>query len=348
MSFIRTRVALALSLTVLAACGGGGGGSASSSAPTASPTSFAVPPGAPTNVIASAGDARISLAFGAPASSGSSAIVSYAASCSAGGAASAITATSTASPLLVTGLANGTAYACSVSASNGAGTGPASAAETATPSAVAGVLALDLTALANYANPTLPAYYDRRVQAQDNTPAANPVTDRTATLGRVLFYDKHLSVNDTLSCASCHQAGAGFSDPARFSTGFDGSTQGTAHAPRLGNVRYYAPGTMFWDKRAASVEAQASQPIENGIEMGYDAAHGGMAALLPKLQAIGYYQELFAFAYGDANVTEARIRTRSRSSSAAWCPPAAPGTRASRRSTTRRWPTAAWACRCPR
>jgi cytochrome c peroxidase len=107
----------------------------------------------------------------------------------------------------------------------------------------------------------LPAYYDATVAALDNTPADNTITDRIATLGRVLFYDRRLSSNDSKSCASCHQQAAGFDDPARFSQGFAGGTFGTAHAMRLGNVRYYRPGTMFWNKRAANVEAQASAPI---------------------------------------------------------------------------------------
>jgi cytochrome c peroxidase len=188
------------------------------------------------------------------------------------------------------------------------GDGSTSGSVSPTPSAVADALTLDLGALANYAAPALPAYYDAKVRAQDNTPADDPVDDRIATLGRVLFYDKNLSVNGTVACASCHQPAAGFSDPARLSTGFDGATQGTRHAMRLANVRYYSPGSMFWDKRAASVELQASQPIQNPIEMGFDSTHGGMAALLPKLQAIGYYQELFTFAYGDAAVTEVRLQ----------------------------------------
>jgi len=193
---------------------------------------------------------------------------------------------------------NGTS---TITSAPGNGSTPAS-------SAVERALNLDLAALANYAAPTLPAYYDGKVRAQDNTPAGDPVDDRIATLGRVLFYDKNLSVSGTVACASCHQPAAGFSDPARFSTGFDGTTQGTRHAMRLANVRYYAPGSMFWDKRAASVELQASQPIQNPIEMGFDSTHGGMAALLSKLQAIGYYQELFTFAYGDAAVTEVRLQ----------------------------------------
>ncbi len=178
----------------------------------------------------------------------------------------------------------------------------------ATVATVASALTLNLTSLSNYAAPTLPAYYDATVTALDNTPPANVVNNKTATLGRVLFYDKNLSFNNTVSCASCHQAAASFSDPARFSTGFSGSAFTTAHSMRLGNIRYYRPGSMFWDKRTASVELQASQPIQNAIEMGFDATHGSIAALLPKLQAIGYYQELFTFAFGDANVTEARVQ----------------------------------------
>jgi len=178
----------------------------------------------------------------------------------------------------------------------------------ATAATVASALTLNLTSLDNYAAPTLPAFYDAAVIAIDNTPAGNVVNNKTATLGRVLFYDKNLSFNNTVSCASCHQATAGFSDPARFSTGFAGGTFTTAHSMRLGNIRYYRPGSMFWDKRTASVELQVSQPIQNAIEMGFDATHGGIAALLPKLQAIAYYQELFTFAFGDANVTEARIQ----------------------------------------
>ena len=304
MSPFPSRSAIALSLTALAACGGGGG----SSVPTSSAASTSSVPGAPSGVVATAGEASISLSFAAPTQQGSGAIATYAASCTASGAAGGVTASSPASPILINGLADGVPYACSVTASNAVGTGPSSSTASATPSAVAGALTLDLTALANYASPTLPAYYNQKVLAQDNTPADDPIDNRAATLGRVLFHDKSLSVNGTVACSSCHQVAAGFSDPARFSTGFDGTTQGTAHAMRLGNIRYYAPGTMFWNKRAASVELQASQPIENGIEMGYDVAHGGMAALLPKLQAIGYYQELFAFAYGDATVTEPRIQ----------------------------------------
>lgn len=178
---------------------------------------------------------------------------------------------------------------------------------TATPQGVAAFLDLDLTALANYAALVLPAYYDAGVARDDNTPANNRATNAAATLGRVLFYDRQLSVNNTIACASCHQQGNGFGDPRRFSLGFAGGAT-TAHAMRLGNVRYYAPGSMFWDRRAASVEAQATQPIQHPVEMGFDASNGGIAALVGRMQNLPYYADLFTLAFGDGAITEARIQ----------------------------------------
>ncbi len=177
-----------------------------------------------------------------------------------------------------------------------------------TTTGVATFTTLDLASLANYANPVLPAYYDATVTALDNTPGDNAITDRIATLGRVLFYDQRLSINDSKSCASCHQQASGFDDPDRFSTGFAGGTFGTAHAMRLGNVRYYRPGSMFWNKRAASVEVQAIAPIVDAIEMGWTPAAGGTAALITKMAATSYYPELFTFAFGSSVITETRIQ----------------------------------------
>ncbi|MFY3386176.1 beta strand repeat-containing protein [Paracidovorax sp. MALMAid1276] len=85
-------------------------------------------PGAPTAVVATPGNAQVTVAFAAPASNGGSAILNYTVTASPGGA----TATGAASPLVVTGLTNGTAYTLTVTATNGAGTGPGASA-TATP-----------------------------------------------------------------------------------------------------------------------------------------------------------------------------------------------------------------------
>lgn len=167
---------------------------------------------------------------------------------------------------------------------------------------------LSLSNLSNYAAPVLPAHYDATTSAQDNTPANNAISNKVATLGRVLFYDKRLSINDTISCSSCHQQANGFDDPRRFSVGFAGASFTTAHAMRLGNVRFYQPGSMFWDKRAASVELQASQPIQHAVEMGFVAGVGGIPALIAKMNASAYYPDLFTFAFGDATITETRIQ----------------------------------------
>lgn len=167
---------------------------------------------------------------------------------------------------------------------------------------------IDVNNLPNFANPAYPVHYDANILNQDNTPANNAVTNRGATLGRVLFHDKRLSVNNTIACSSCHQQSNGFVDPARFSAGFSGTAFTDAHSMRLGNIRFYAGRSMFWDKRAASVEAQASQPIQNGVEMGFDAAHGGFGAVVEKMAALPYYPELFRWVYGDPTITEDRIQ----------------------------------------
>ena len=102
----------------------------------------------------------------------------------------------------------------------------------------------------NYANQDFPAHYTQpnaalgNVAGTDNTPNNNPITDAGATLGRVLFYDKKLSANDTVACASCHIQENGFSDPAVLSIGFDGGETGR-HSMRLGNARYYERGRFF-------------------------------------------------------------------------------------------------------
>jgi hypothetical protein len=122
-------VALGLAL-LLAACGSGGGGGGSS--PT-TPTTTAAVPGAPTIGAGTPGDASASVAFTAPANNGGAAITSYTASCTGGGLTRS--ATGTTSPIVVTPLVNGTAYACSVTAANSVGTSAASATVSVTPAA---------------------------------------------------------------------------------------------------------------------------------------------------------------------------------------------------------------------
>lgn len=96
------------------------------------------------------------------------------------------------------------------------------------------------------------------------TPADNPLTPQKAALGRKLFFDKRLSRDQSLSCASCHDPELGFTDRERVAVGIDG-LQGSRRSPRLVNRGYGQ--TFFWDGRAQSLEEQVLKPIENPIEM---------------------------------------------------------------------------------
>lgn len=154
----------------------------------------------------------------------------------------------------------------------------------------------------NYANPTLPAHLlTPQIQGQDNTPAANPTTNAGAALGRVLFYDRRLSANQTISCSSCHQPEHGFSDPRQFSVGFDGGLTGR-NSMGLTNARYYLRGNFFWDERAATLEDQVLMPIQNEVEMGMT-----LDLLVQRIDAEPFYDELFTAAFGTAEVNSTRI-----------------------------------------
>ena len=139
----------------------------------------------------------------------------------------------------------------------------------------------------------------------DNTPADNPISDHGATLGRVLFYDRQLSRNNTVACGSCHLQRTGFADPRRVSEGFAGG-QTTRNAMSLANLRYsnilgHRPG-FFWDERAATLEAQVLMPIQDKLEMGMT-----LPELEERLSAIPYYPPLFAAVFGSSQVTSDRV-----------------------------------------
>jgi cytochrome c peroxidase len=162
---------------------------------------------------------------------------------------------------------------------------------------------IDLDNLFNYANQTIPNYITK-----DNT-GTNAIDDKVATLGRVLFYDKNLSDNNTIACASCHQQAFAFSDPLTTSLGLNGGNTGR-HSMRLINARFADEVQFFWDERAVSLEDQVTKPIQDHVEMGYSGTSGqpDINDLIVKLTAIDYYETLFEFAFGDATITEERMQ----------------------------------------
>ncbi len=151
--------------------------------------------------------------------------------------------------------------------------------------------------LYNYASQDLPRYF---MNAPDNVPVNNPVTDAGATLGRVLFYDKKLSANRSIACASCHTQDQGFSDSRQFSEGFEGGLT-RRNSMGLANLRYDR-GAFFWDERAATIEEQVLMPIQDAVEMGMD-----LDDLSARLREQEYYPPLFARAFGNERIDSERI-----------------------------------------
>lgn len=124
-----------------------------------------------------------------------------------------------------------------------------------------------------------------------------------ATLGRVLFYDKNLSDDRTISCASCHKQEIGFSDDVAFSDGVN--DQKTArNSLALGSVfsfnEYYGSSIVgrvpfFWDNRASSVQEQSRATLGNPLEMNME-----MHQVKERVAELPYYEPLFKAAYGHA------------------------------------------------
>ncbi|MEO7767018.1 MAG: cytochrome c peroxidase, partial [Ferruginibacter sp.] len=165
------------------------------------------------------------------------------------------------------------------------------------------VLLPDLPAVPyNYSHQPLPGYfYLATVSDQENTPDANKISDWGATLGRVLFYDKALSINNGISCAGCHKQELSFSDDKAMSAGFAGGSTKRNSMP-LVNVRYYAFGRFFWDQRAPTLEHLSLKPVQDNIEMGMR-----LDSLEARIKQKDYYPGLFKKAFGTPLIDRKRI-----------------------------------------
>jgi cytochrome c peroxidase len=135
----------------------------------------------------------------------------------------------------------------------------------------------------------------------DNTPATNLTTNDGATLGRVLFYDKNLSANGTIACASCHVQANGFSDSNVLSIGFDGGTT-RRHSMGLINARWYGRGRFFWDERAETLEEQVLEPFQDPVEMGMT-----LDGVVSAVENQDFYSELFNNAFDSEEISSEKI-----------------------------------------
>ena len=126
------------------------------------------------------------------------------------------------------------------------------------------------------------------------------LTAEKAELGKKLYFERKLSADDTVSCATCHDPRHGFAEPRPVSIGVGGK-KGVRNAPSAFDAAFL--GTQFWDGREATLEAQATGPIVNPIEMGMPSSDAAVA----KIVAIPEYEPLFAAAFGDGTITIDRI-----------------------------------------
>lgn len=170
------------------------------------------------------------------------------------------------------------------------------------PTEVSNLLTLSETP-SNYTQINFPAHFNPALAGLDNTPNTPAPTDDVATLGRVLFFEKQLSANNTTSCSSCHLQANGFSDPDPLSEGFAGVLT-SRNSMGLTNSRFYENGHFFWDERAATLKDQTLAPIQSDIEMGLT-----LTEAVANVSARSYSDYLFTEAFGDATVTADRIAT---------------------------------------
>ncbi|HEY0551183.1 MAG TPA: MbnP family protein [Verrucomicrobiae bacterium] len=155
---------------------------------------------------------------------------------------------------------------------------------------------------------------------QPELPLDNPLTEEGVELGRRLFNEPLLSINNSQSCASCHDARASFTENKRVSVGAEGKP-GARNAMPLFNLAWKS--SFLWDGRSATLREQVLQPIQNPIEM-----HESLSNVVAKLQAQGRaglqsgvgaasgprhggdtvpYHPLFARAFGSTEITTDRI-----------------------------------------
>lgn len=123
--------------------------------------------------------------------------------------------------------------------------------------------------------------------------------DNKATLGRVLFYDKNLSINNGVSCGSCHKQENAFCDNMQFSTGTHQRLT-DRNTPSI----FSKVGRMFWDGRAGNSSDLALGPVKNPVEMDFS----DLPALCSRLSSLDYYPVLFKNAFGTAKIDSLRIR----------------------------------------
>ena len=136
-------------------------------------------------------------------------------------------------------------------------------------------------------------------------PEDNPYSHKKARLGQILYFDKRLSGDGTVSCATCHNIPCAYSDCRALAIGIK-NQQGTRHSPTIINAAYLQH--FFWDGRAASLEEQAKGPIANTKEMALVGdVHEAYRQCMERIEQISGYRPLFKEAFGNEEITVDKI-----------------------------------------
>src|SRR5882724_13034026 len=131
---------------------------------------------------------------------------------------------------------------------------------------------------------------------RERIPPNNPVTSAKVSLGQALYFDKRLSADGTVSCATCHDPANAFTDHNAVALGASGRA-GTRNVPTILNTMFSE--SLFWDGRAGSLEEQAKQPLTNRFEMGM----GSEKAAVARVAAIPKYRSAFRMAFQNEGIT---------------------------------------------
>ncbi|MDX1685367.1 MAG: cytochrome c peroxidase [Saprospiraceae bacterium] len=128
------------------------------------------------------------------------------------------------------------------------------------------------------------------------------IDDNEATLGRVLFYDRLLSVSGTMSCASCHQQKFAFSENTPLSEGLNFDTKRNSIA--LADYSWTHNRSFFWDARTNNLNRAVSLPLFDTNEIA-----ATFEDMVEKMNNTAYYPHLFAQAYnGDPTISKYKVR----------------------------------------
>lgn len=132
-------------------------------------------------------------------------------------------------------------------------------------------------------------------------PADNSYSKKKAELGRLLYFDKRLSADGTVSCATCHAISGAYTDNLPVSEGIH-DNKGTRNAPTVINSGYSS--LLFWDGRAKSLEEQCLGPISNPKEMSATGdAHKAHRECFERIKMIQGYHPLFKEVFGTDDFT---------------------------------------------